>query len=386
VANRPKASDGSGTLQWKDFGRRWELRFQVNGIRQSEYFSVNQFGSKERAKREAERRRRSLSGKTAEGLLVLTRDMSLHDFARQWVDRQTHLEDATQQEYWARLQYLLCTYPSASVRVLGSGEALSTLFGKLREDGYAAKTIGHVHHVVGQVVEAAVAKGYIKFNPLKVERIRRPKIDPREYRLFTASELYAMLNDPKTQDGPLECVIALIGLCGLRPGEAIALRWSDIEDDWVHIRSSGRRETTKTKSGRRTIQMPERAVEAVNRLRRLGLDSERLFPSLTVNVFGMRFNALQKRLNMEPTGRPYDLRHTAITHAIAYADNTSGVSIADVAQWAGHSRNSTTLDTYCHVLRSSPGLSDIMNHAYQQELDQVRASDVPNPSSTSQTG
>jgi integrase len=368
------ADRGTGSLRWKDGGRRWELRFQLSGVRQSEYFSVGQYGSKERARQAASRRRRSLSGSVVDGTLVLTRDVPLETFANQWVDRQIHLEEATKKEYRARLQHLLSRHPSASVRVLGSGESLSRLFGELRESGYAAKTISHVHHVVGQVVEAALTQGYIKANPLKTEKIRRPKVDPREYRIFSASELYAMLEDPAVQAGPLECIIALIGLCGMRPGEAIGLRWPDVDGEWVHIRSSGRRETTKTKSGRRTIRMPDRAVQAVARLHRRERDSAILFPTMTVKGFDNHFRRLQVRLGLEPLGRPYDLRHTAITHAIAYADDTAGVSIADVARWAGHSRNSTTLDTYCHVLRSSPGMSDVMSHAYQRELDQVKDS------------
>jgi integrase len=85
----------------------------------------------------------------------------------------------------------------------------------------------------------------------------------------------------------------------------------------------------------------------------------------------VEFPRLQHRLGIQPQGRPYDLRHTAITHAIAYAQVTAGVSIADVARWAGHSRNSTTLDTYCHVLDSSPGLADVMVTAYGPGLAEL---------------
>jgi integrase len=103
-----------------------------------------------------------------------------------------------------------------------------------------------------------------------------------------------------------------------------------------------------------------------------------MFPGLTVKQLDKEFPRFQRRLGLAPLARPYDLRHTAITHAIAYAQVTAGVSIADVARWAGHSRNSTTLDTYCHVLDSSPGLADVMVAAYGAGLaDVVEARDEP---------
>lgn len=85
-----------------------------------------------------------------------------------------------------------------------------------------------------------------------------------------------------------------------------------------------------------------------------------MFPGLTVKLLDKQFPPLQRRLGIGPEGRLYDLRHTAVTYAIAYAQATEGVSIADVARWAGAHRNSTTLDTYCHVLDSSPGLAGVM--------------------------
>jgi integrase len=48
---------------------------------------------------------------------------------------------------------------------------------------------------------------------------------------------------------------------------------------------------------------------------------------MTVKALDGRLHRLQRRLGIAPPGRPYDLRHTAITHAIAYAQTTPGVSM-----------------------------------------------------------
>jgi integrase len=260
-------------------------------------------------------------------------------------------------------------------------------FGRLRDEKYSPKLISHVRHVVGLVLDLAAVQGYIKHNPIRAERIRTPTVEPRDYRLFRAGEIFTMLDAPQVQAGPLEGLIALMGLSALRPGEAIGLRWADFDGDWLRVRTSGRRQTTKTRAGRRRIKLTGRAVEALSRIDgRRSADDDRIFPSMTVKALDGQFERLQRRLGIAPPGRPYDLRHTAITHAIAYAQVTAGVSIADVARWAGHRRNSTTLDTYCHVLDSSPGLAEVMGQAYRAELtrlgeavDEVRVNGASEP-------
>lgn len=55
---------------------------------------------------------------------------------------------------------------------------------------------------------------------------------------------------------------------------------------------------------------------------------------------------------------PGDLRHTAITVALAFANETAGVSYANVSRWAGHERVSTTTDCYLHNGAIAPGASE----------------------------
>src|SRR5258708_4116497 len=351
-----RADDGAGTLRWVERSQRWELRVQAGGVRQSEYFSVRAFGSRQRAEAAAKRRQRVLAGEAAAGLLVLARDMPLDQFVERFIERQTHLEEATKHEYRSRLKHLLRLFPGKGIRALESGDQVAWFFGRLRDEKYSPKLISHVRYVVGLVLDLAAVQGYIKRNPIRAERIKTPTVDPREYRLFRAPEIFAMLDAPEVQAGPLEALIALMGLSALRPGEAIGLRWADLDDEWLRVRTSGRRQTTKTRAGRRRIKLAARVLEALARVEACRVAGEdRMFPGMTVKALDGRLHRLQRRLGIEPPGRPYDLRHTAITHAIAYAQVTPGVSIADVARWAGHRRNSTTLDTYCHVLDSSPG-------------------------------
>jgi integrase len=372
VRRAGRAGNGVGTLRWREGTARWELRFQVDGVRRTEHFSVARWGSREKAEAEAKRRRRILSGQAAAGLLVLTRDVPLDKFVDRFLDRQAHLEEATKREYRSRLAHVLRLLPSKGVHVLDDGDRVAWFFNQLRAEGYSTKLIAHVRHVLGLLIDLAVVQGYLRHNVIRTERIKTPTVDPRDYRLFRADEIRAMLGAEAVDGGRLQAVIALMALGGLRPGEAIGLSWADVEGEWLRVRTSGRRATTKTRAGRRRIKLPQRVLDGLASWRSAGpCDGDYVFPGLTVKRVDVEFPRLQHRLGIEPAGRPYDLRHTAITHAIAYAQVTAGVSIADVARWAGHSRNSTTLDTYCHVLDSSPGLADVMVTAYGADLAEL---------------
>ena len=98
--------------------------------------------------------------------------------------------------------------------------------------------IAHVRYIVGLVLDLAAVQGYIKRNPIRAERIRTPMVDPREYRLFRAPEVFARLDAPDAQNTPLEALIALMGLSALRPGEAIGLRSADLDGKWLRVRTS----------------------------------------------------------------------------------------------------------------------------------------------------
>jgi integrase len=372
VRRAGRVGNGVGSLRWREATARWELRIQVDGVRRTEHFSGARWGSREKAEAEAKRRRRVLSGQAAAGLLVLTHDVPLDRFVERFLDRQAHLEEATKREYRSRLAHLLRLLPGKGVHALEDGDRVAWFFNQLRTEGYSKKLIAHVRHVLGLLIDLAVVQGYLRQNVIRTERIKTPTVDPRDYRLFRAEEVRAILDADAIDGGRLQAVIALMALGGLRPGEAVGLSWADLEGEWLRIRTSGRRATTKTRAGRRRIRLPGRVLDSLDRWRLARPhEGDRVFPGLTVKRVDVEFSRLQRRLGIAPEGRPYDLRHTAITHAIAYAQVTAGVSIADVARWAGHSRNSTTLDTYCHVLDSSPGLADVMVTAYGAGLAEV---------------
>jgi len=170
---------------------------------------------------------------------------------------------------------------------------------------------------------------------------------------------------------PHEYLYALMLATGLRVGEALALRWQDVDLDkgLLGVRHTLERlpgqpwrlTEPKSASGRRTIPLigpamvalrAQRARQAETRLH-LGeawQDHGFVFSSgLGTPLDGMNVLHQYKKLlaiaGLPTTHRLHDLRHSTATYLLA-----AGVPARVVMEMLGHSQISLTLNTYSHVL------------------------------------
>jgi len=154
----------------------------------------------------------------------------------------------------------------------------------------------------------------------------------------------------------------------MRPGEALALRWSDIDGSKIRIQRNlvrypdGRWELKepKTPRARRTVAVPEMTQVMLRQERRDQVEArlkagsayeDRDFVFAAGNgspldwrvVVQRHFHSILKRAGL-PRIRPYDLRHTSATLLLA-----DGVNVKVVSERLGHASAALTLDVYAHV-------------------------------------
>jgi integrase len=162
---------------------------------------------------------------------------------------------------------------------------------------------------------------------------------------------------------------------GMRQGEMLALRWTDIDFDkstvavsrsLAYVDGGFLVKEPKSKGSRRTITLPRFAVEALREHRqsmlREGNISAPVFCTLNgqyilnTNLTRRVFKPLIRKTNENiirsasttealPDIRFHDLRHTHATSLLA-----SGHSIKAVSQRLGHADIKVTLQVYAHVL------------------------------------
>jgi integrase len=210
----------------------------------------------------------------------------------------------------------------------------------------------HYFRTFRQMFEQAVTWGLLDRNPSDRIRNRRVKLDEdREIRPFASwADIEAIANE---LDPPYRALpIFLVGT-GMRPEEALALEWRDIDRanavaSVERVWSSGRVNACK-KSDRQRRRVPLRAkvIEALERHPRR-LDTRLVFPArgtgehLKLATFRLRhWTPALKAAGIEHRG-VYACRHTFAAWAIAagvqlfYLSRIMGTSITQIDQTYGH--------------------------------------------------
>lgn len=150
--------------------------------------------------------------------------------------------------------------------------------------------------------------------------------------------------------------------CGLRKGEANALKWSDIEGNIMHIRRSIFQKAKgedvegapKTKSSIRDLQIPVPLLEILKEHKKRQKEvAENLF-SEEFRVCGCERPLCDTTIDKKnrafalavglPHIRIHDFRHS---HASLLANE--GINIQEVARRLGHSDVQMTWNTYSHL-------------------------------------
>jgi integrase len=229
----------------------------------------------------------------------------------------------------------------------------------------APRTVQHIHATLRVALQCAVRWGVVARNVatlVDAPRVPHPEmqpLNPDQARNF----LEAMRGDR------LEALYSVAMAIGLRQGEALGLRWNDIDLEAGTLtvshalqRIGGKLQLVETKRqrSRRTITLPKVCVSALH-VHRAHQEGERAAAGSkwqqTDFVFTTtvgtpldgptvthRFQKALKLAGLQHM-RFHDLRHTCATLLLA-----QGVHPRIVMEILGHSQISVTMNTYSHVI------------------------------------
>lgn len=234
----------------------------------------------------------------------------------------------------------------------------------LRE-GLSPRTVQYSHAVLRRALGQAVKDGLVARNVAKLvdpPRVERPEVEP-----LTPEQARAFLK--AIAGDRLEALYSVAVAVGLRRGEALGLRWKDVdlEKGTIRVRGSLQRVDKKlrlvelkTKRSRRSVALPNVAVSALRRHRVRQLEERLLAGSRwqdTGMVFTTKIGTLLEPRNVSrsfhsalknaglPRKRFHDLRHTCASLLLV-----QDVHPRVVMQVLGHSQIGVTMDTYSHVI------------------------------------
>jgi integrase len=245
---------------------------------------------------------------------------------------------------------------------------IQSLYAAKLRDGLKPSSVRYIHAVLHRGLEQAVRFNLIPFNP--AARVDPPKIRQEEITPLDAEQARRFLH--AARGDRFEALYVLSLTTGLRMGEALGLRWSDVDLDAgtlrvnrqvQHMRGGGGLVFSEPKNAsRRTLDLPQRAVEALRSHRKKQAeeklratdygDSGLVFatgkgtPIDAQNIVNRYFKPLLKRADL-PDIRWHDLRHTYATLLLA-----RGTHPTYVQKSLGHASVQLTLDRYSHWMPS----------------------------------
>ena len=245
------------------------------------------------------------------------------------------------------------------------------------DPGLTPRTVQHIHAILRTALEQALRWNLVSRNVATL--VSPPRVRRNEFEPYTPEQAQQLLEALKTDR--LAALYSAAMAVGLRQGEALGLRWSDIdfETSTVAVRNSLQRvhvtdENTgirrsaltlvevKADRSRRTIVLPQVAIRALLK-HRAQQETERqaagdrwketgfVFTTtvgtpLDGSTVTHRFQAALEAAGLRRI-RFHDLRHTCATLLLA-----QGVHPRVVMDILGHSQIGITMNLYAHVLPS----------------------------------
>jgi integrase len=235
-------------------------------------------------------------------------------------------------------------------------------------DGLSAKTVRNTHVVLRKALADGERLELLIRNP--AARAKPPTGERKETPTWTAAEVTKFL--ASVEDDPLYALWVVLATTGVRRGEALGLRWSDVDLDRATLSVSQTITTVnnqivvtppKSDRSRRRIGLDPDTVRVLRDHRRdQDRDRELLGwgPGSGPLVFAepdgapihpdyvsRHFKTLVRRSGLPPLRGPHDLRHTWASLALA-----AGVHPKVVSDRLGHSTIAITIDTYSHAIPS----------------------------------
>jgi integrase len=291
-----------------------------------------------RTYKEVEKKLAEARGDAAKGIVYDDENVTLGEYLDRWLrDSQ---RGSVRQSTFDRDSYLIRVHVKP---ILGRVKLknltpldVQTLYRDRLDNGLSPSTVNKIHTVLHKAPSQAVRWSLIPRNP--TDAVKPPRPAPEEMRPLSSEEARRLL-DAATGD-KLEALYVLAVTTGMRRGELLGLKWSDVdlESATVSIRrtltriDNGKRVAlgdTKHKNSRRTVRLTPQAVEAlrVHLERQLGeivalgdlyddqglvFTSEAGTPINPSNLRQHSFAPLLKKTGL-PHVRFHDLRDTCAT-------------------------------------------------------------------------
>lgn len=307
------------------------------------------------------------------GTLVLPSTATVKEVLDQWLSNvaATKVKATTLEDYRATVEkHIIPILGTIKVQKLTPAR-VQAFYAEKTAAGTGTRTVQLCHLRLSQALAWAERMGIVPRNVCAV--VEPPTHRGAERTVWTPEQAETFFT-AITEREPWHTFFLLIVTTGLRKGEALGLRWQDVDfskrtvavrQAIVTLDGKAKIETPKSPAARRLVVIPEETAQALQdhrsrqRLQRMRVadawaDNDLVFcTELGAIIHPSNVNraltALVEESNV-PRITVHELRHTHATWLLSH-----GLPVKDVSARIGHAKASITLDTYAHII---PGMQD----------------------------
>lgn len=361
MGKRRGQNEGSISLR-KD--GRWEARVTV-GYKSGRQRRKCIYG---KTRQEVSRKLSSLLTDIERGLPVTDDKQTVRAYLEHWLafTAKSRIRERTFTRYGELLnRHVIPAVGSLALTKL-TPQRLDQLWSQMADGGLSPRTVTQARAILRSALNTAMKHGLVPRNASALTSA--PRVERHQATFLTEEQAVALL---KSAHGhPLEGIVCLGLLCGMRMGEILGLTWADIDLDSKRLTIQRQQQRvgseialvdTKTGKSVRNIELPAQAVAALKRHRdrqstnvrpaagERWIVSGRVFTNETggplENGTALRqFHRLLEAAKL-PKMRLHDLRHSCATILLA-----RGAPARDVMELLGHSTIAMTMNVYGHAM------------------------------------
>lgn len=353
-AQKRYRSHGEGNIRQRKDGT-WEARIGLDGKSRS-FYGVS--------KKAARVKMREAIEAHAKGRLPGTKSQTVARYLESWLANVQHsIRPSTLRSYQLNVERVMPYLGRIRLDQVRPAH-VQECYTKLLDVGLSKRTVQQCGTVLHKALADALRLGLVSHNAC--ELAQKPRAEPKEQRTLSAKDFMRLLE--ATAGERYHALWVVLGTMGLRLGEALGLKWSDIDFErrTLTVRRALQRQAgkgivevePKSASSRRTLDLLDITLDAL-RAHKGGQDLEKakageLYQGheyVFATVWGTppEEGGIHKHWEAacEKAGVPYvrrhDLRHTAATLRLQ-----AGASLVEVQYDLGHA-NIRTTSIYSHV-------------------------------------
>ena len=361
---KKKRVSGEGTYKKRKDGR-WEAQYTIQtpaGIKRRSVYA--------RTKAEVAAKLRKAIADSEGGLIFDAEGLTVAEYLQHWLEGSVKgsVWHTTYRDYAGHIKNHIAPELGRLKLAKLTATHVQALYRKKLDSGLAPRTVQYIHATLHKALDQAVKWRLVPYNVS--DAVTKPRQKRSERDALTLRQVLDFFEVAKGDR--FEALYVLAVFTGMRPGEMLALRWSDLflddPEPTARVRRSLSKDddgrlvikSTKTERGRAIALLPQvvealrvhRRRQAEQRLKYSGLwrNEDLVFSSKTGspmswnNLVRRNLKPLMRAANMPQGTRPYDLRHTFATLMLEQGENPKVVQ-----EVLGHSRVTHTMDTYSHV-------------------------------------